>query len=335
MNIIPPIPSAITFNNGVVNNEAARRENTIKETVPALTQSENSGAEKGLGSEFDRAKNPGQTPSALTYDRPQANQNQNLDGQTAQKDNGNEQSAGREDAESRQQEQQQEADEKQITELKQRDLEVRAHEKAHAAMGGQFAAAPQFELTAGPDGRQYATDGEVSIDISEESTPEETIRKMQQVKAAALAPAEPSPQDLRVAAEASQKAVEARNEVAQAKAEQADEAFTRATPSNLAESPSKDVSSIGPETPSLSEITDNIEVSIPTRTLEASTLEVRALKEDSLESAENQSDETLLAEQIKLFNDNRDQNIVRRLAVIENFYQQVTAPRSEGFQQSA
>ena len=66
-------------------------------------------------------------------------------------------------------------------------------------------------------------------------------------------------------------------------------------------------------------------VSVPTRTLDRSTLEI----------AEHKTDETLLAEQIQLFNDNRDQNIVRRLAVIENFYQQVTAPRTEGFQQSA
>jgi hypothetical protein len=325
MNIIPPIPSNITFNNGVVNNEAARRENTVKETVPALTQSENSGAEKGLGSEFDRAKTPGQTPPALTYERPQANQNQSLEGQTGQsKDNANDESAGREEAEGRQQDQQQQTDDSQLNELKQRDLEVRAHEKAHAAIGGQYAAAPQYDFKAGPDGRQYATDGEVSIDISEGSTPEETIRKMQQVKAAALAPAEPSPQDLRVAAEASQKSVEARNEIAQEATEQAGEAFERAIPANLSK-PADQAQSVNSAIPSLSETTDNIEVSIPTRTLE----------KDQLDIADNQTDDAVLAEQIQLFNANRDQNIVRRLAVIENFYQQVTAPRSEGFQQSA
>ncbi|WP_340677208.1 putative metalloprotease CJM1_0395 family protein [Paraglaciecola sp.] len=324
MNIIPPIPTAITFNNGVVNNEAARRENTIKETVPAPARSENSSAEKGLGSEFDRVKTPGQAPQPLTYERPQPNQNQTLDGQTAQKDNGSEQSAGREEAESRQQEQQQQTDDGQLSELKQRDQEVRSHEKAHAATGGQYAGVPQFEFKAGPDGRQYATDGEVSIDISEGSTPEETIRKMQQVKAAALAPAEPSPQDLRVAAEASQKSVEARNEIAQAAAEQAGEAFERAIPANLAES-GTGAKPIESDTPSLSEIADNIEISVPTRTLEKSTLEI----------ADNQTDEALLAEQIKLFHDNRDQNIVRRLAVIDNYYQHITAPRTEGFQQLA
>ena len=325
MNIIPPIPTAITFNNGVVNTEAARRDNAVKETIPASSQNEGSSAEKGLGSEFDRAKTPGQPPPPLTYERPQPNQSQLLDGQSAQKDNGSDQSAGREEAESRQQEQQQQSEERQLDELKKRDQEVRSHEKAHAAIGGQYAGAPQYEFKVGPDGRQYATDGEVSIDISEGSSPEETIRKMQQVKAAALAPAEPSPQDLRVAAEASQKTVEARSEIAEATAEKAGEAFVQAMPPGLAPEPSPKIQAIGAEVPTLSDITDNIEVDKPKRTLEKTELQM----------AEYQGDESGLAEQLKLFNANRDETIVRRLAIIENYYQQVTTPRAESFRQSA
>jgi hypothetical protein len=45
------------------------------------------------------------------------------------------------------------------------------------------------------------------------------LKKMEQVRAAALAPAEPSSQDLKVAAEASQKATEARSEIAKGQAE--------------------------------------------------------------------------------------------------------------------
>jgi len=41
--------------------------------------------------------------------------------------------------------------------------------------------------------------GEVAIKIQKGKTPKETIKLMQQVKAAALAPSDPSPQDLRVA----------------------------------------------------------------------------------------------------------------------------------------
>ena len=47
--------------------------------------------------------------------------------------------------------------------------------------------------------KRYAIGGEVQIDTSKEKTPQETIRKMQIVIRAALAPAEPSSQDLKVA----------------------------------------------------------------------------------------------------------------------------------------
>ena len=98
---------------------------------------------------------------------------------------------------------------------------MRVHEQAHASTGGQYAGAPQYEYTTGPDNKRYVTDGEVSIDVSEEKTPEETLKKMEQVRAAALAPAEPSSQDLKVAAEASQKATEARSEIAKGQTETA------------------------------------------------------------------------------------------------------------------
>ena len=55
--------------------------------------------------------------------------------------------------------------------------------------------------------------GEVSIDISEESDPKATIQKMQIVKRAAMAPAEPSSQDYKVAATATQKEQQARAEL--------------------------------------------------------------------------------------------------------------------------
>jgi hypothetical protein len=102
-----------------------------------------------------------------------------------------------------------------VQELKDRDTEVRVHEQAHAAVGGQYAGSPSYEYETGPDGKRYAVGGEVSIDVSEEETPEDTIQKMQIVRAAALAPAEPSTQDLKVAAQASQKENQARAQVSQ------------------------------------------------------------------------------------------------------------------------
>lgn len=106
-------------------------------------------------------------------------------------------------------------DQKQVQDLKDRDKEVKIHEQAHAAVGGQYAGAPSYEYQTGPDGKRYAVGGEVSIDVSEEETPEDTIQKMQIVRAAALAPAEPSTQDLKVAAEASQKENQARAQVSE------------------------------------------------------------------------------------------------------------------------
>lgn len=108
-----------------------------------------------------------------------------------------------------------EEDQKQVKDLKDRDREVRVHEQAHAAVGGQYAGSPSYEYQTGPDGKRYAVGGEVSIDVSEEEKPEDTIQKMQIVRAAALAPAEPSTQDLKVAAEASQIENQARSQVSQ------------------------------------------------------------------------------------------------------------------------
>ena len=101
-----------------------------------------------------------------------------------------------------------------VEELKRRDAEVRAHEQAHAAVGGAHAGAPRFRFVRGPDGKFYAVAGEVTIDTSAvPGNPQATIRKMQQVKRAALAPQEPSAQDRRVAAEAERKILQARQQI--------------------------------------------------------------------------------------------------------------------------
>ncbi|ANC91454.1 hypothetical protein A6A40_05800 [Azospirillum humicireducens] len=94
------------------------------------------------------------------------------------------------------------AAQQQVQKLKQIDANVRQHEAAHQAAGGSHAGGASFTYTRGPDGKNYATAGEVPIDVSAESEPAATIAKMEQVKAAALAPADPSPQDMRVAAQA-------------------------------------------------------------------------------------------------------------------------------------
>ena len=108
-----------------------------------------------------------------------------------------------------------EAEQEQVRELKARDTEVRAHEAAHAATGGQHAGSPSYEYQVGPDGKRYAIGGEVSIDASiVKDDPAATIEKMRQVQAAALAPAEPSGQDRKVAQQAVAKMRQAQADLA-------------------------------------------------------------------------------------------------------------------------
>ncbi len=109
-----------------------------------------------------------------------------------------------------------EEERQQVEELKKRDAEVRRHEAAHKAAAGQYAkGGAQFDYTRGPDGRQYASGGEVQIDTSEISDdPQATIRKMQQIRRAAAAPAAPSDQDRQVAAQAARLEAQARAELA-------------------------------------------------------------------------------------------------------------------------
>ncbi len=102
-----------------------------------------------------------------------------------------------------------------VEQLRKRDTEVRAHERAHKSAGGDLAGAVSFTYKQGPDGQQYAVGGEVSIDVSPvRGDPQATIAKMQRVRRAALAPANPSGQDRAVAAEAARIEREARAELA-------------------------------------------------------------------------------------------------------------------------
>ena len=95
--------------------------------------------------------------------------------------------------------------------LKQTDTKVRRHEMAHIAAGGRYiTSGANFTYQQGPDGKNYVIGGEVSIDTSPVSgDPQATIQKMRQVKNAALAPANPSSQDMKVASKASQAASKA------------------------------------------------------------------------------------------------------------------------------
>ncbi len=102
-----------------------------------------------------------------------------------------------------------------LDELKRRDREVRTHEQAHKAAGGGHAGSIRLSYQMGPDGKRYAVEGSVPIDVSPVAgDPAATLRKMEVVSRAANAPASPSGADRAVAAQAARMAQQARAQIA-------------------------------------------------------------------------------------------------------------------------
>jgi hypothetical protein len=114
---------------------------------------------------------------------------------------------------------------------------VRAHERAHAAAAGALAGAPSYQYERGPDGRSYAVSGEVQISMPVDSgDPQATIRTMERVKRAALAPQSPSDADRAVAAHAEAQITAARRESSTADSQDPSQASS--APAAVAEAPS-------------------------------------------------------------------------------------------------
>lgn len=128
-----------------------------------------------------------------------------------------------------------------VEELKAIDRQVRQHEMAHVAAGGQYiTSGASFSYQRGPDGNRYAVAGEVGIDTSPvPGDPQATIQKMRRIKTAALAPAQPSSQDLKVAANASSSLAKALSELTLLQAEEQagkTEAAATGTPQDASDS---------------------------------------------------------------------------------------------------
>lgn len=310
MNIVTPIPTSFAIPTANLGVEAARRDNLARESIPQPSDAKQGSAEQGLGSESDKLKSSVKGNQPLTYERPQSNQGSaaQVTGDSQQQFNdASEESAGKEDARERQQEQ---AEQRQIESMKERDQEVRTHEQAHATIGGQYAGSPQYDFQRGPDGQRYAIDGEVSIDVSTENTPQQTIRKMQQVRAAALAPAEPSPQDLQVAAEASRIAFEARSKLAE----------ERKGASAVSQEEGDSSSRVASEVPTLEEIVANNQPQIPTRKLD----ELAADEDSYSQQSSGRRSLQIDSEQMQ-----------QRNTLIASFYKNVAVPAEGGFSASA
>lgn len=193
--------------------EAARTDNRRAELIPQARAGQASVAESEVGSQKEKSK-AGQTSSNQT------SQNSRETGQpapTTLPDNRFVEATG-EDGQRKQQDpkqqEQQQRQEQQVQDLVERDKEVRTHEQAHQSAGGEYASSPTYQFTQGPDGKRYATGGEVQIDTSVvPGDPAATIAKMQQIRSAALAPAEPSAQDLAVARSAAASEAKARKKL--------------------------------------------------------------------------------------------------------------------------
>jgi hypothetical protein len=216
--------------------DALRRENNQREIIAKPAAAQQSAAEKGVASERERGRTPSQNNEQIDFEslRKQAElanttiSDEKPDSSEREEDtrqpfseNANDPKAAdnqedieQVDYEKKQAANEEAAEQKVINELQHRDKEVRAHEAAHASVGGSTTGAPSYSFEVGPDGKKYAIGGEVSVDLSSVAgNPQATISKMQRVYAAALAPAQPSPQDVKVANAATKKIMQAQSEL--------------------------------------------------------------------------------------------------------------------------
>ena len=257
MNITPQVPNLSIPTVLNPHTESLRRENNQREIIAKPAAASQSAAEKGVASDRERSRTPAQNNANIDFASisEQAElENTSIAGQD-EKQGGQEGNDARESKNSSQEtkdntnpvdgEQQTRAQELEqvrvISELKNRDQEVRTHESAHAAVGGSFTGPPNYSYEKGPDGKRYAVGGEVSIDLSlVDGDPRATIAKMQKVHAAALAPVHPSIQDTRVASTATQLILQAQSELLAELGNKRSEAKARSTIQESEEASSKE-----------------------------------------------------------------------------------------------
>lgn len=188
--------------------EAAREQKLQRQPIPEPKHTFGSLAARTAPSEESKAESP-----QIKETSSQSKQ------RVAEKEaNGRQQE---QEQQAKQQAQQEAQEQKIVTKLKAREREVIAHEQAHASVGGQYAGAPSYDYHRGPDGRRYIVGGEVSIETSPvPNDPQATLQKAEVIRRAALAPANPSNQDRRVAADAAAMALKAKADIAKLQRQQ-------------------------------------------------------------------------------------------------------------------
>ncbi|WP_448547000.1 putative metalloprotease CJM1_0395 family protein [Thalassotalea fusca] len=239
MNITPlptTLPTATVFN---PQTESLRRENQQREVITQTAPLNQSAAEKGVASERERAKTPAQFNEQIDFanlreqakldnstiteqhehqDSPQQQAQDHEENISDSSENGGQSVSADDESETNDDTAQDRvkefAEQQTIKELQVRDREVRSHELAHATAGGPYTGSPSYSFEVGPDGKKYAVEGEVSVDLEPiDGNPRATIAKMQKVYNAALAPANPSIQDMRIANAAAQQIARAQSQL--------------------------------------------------------------------------------------------------------------------------
>lgn len=330
MNIVTQFPVNLNLNLANPHTEEARKEALSRQAISEAAENEQSPSQSGTGTEQEKNLKRGLQQS-VTYDFSRQELNRqaaatnpdvthsstDLKDDSAQQDATQDQE-NRGQAFTQQNSPEPQQTDKELENLKQRDQEVRIHEQAHANIGGQYAGSPQYEFERGSDGKNYAVEGEVKIDVSAvNGDPQATIEKMEQVKRAALAPAEPSSADRKVANEATQTAQEARADLIQAQSNSDSiepEQNKKATSTTESTVPFAESDIQTQENPSVADVFQN--------TQSNQTATPRFEPKQTL--AQNSDQASLNIEQ-------RDQNINTRALKIERFYQQSSAPSELGF----
>jgi len=94
------------------------------------------------------------------------------------------------------------AEKREVAELQRRDREVRDEEERHKAAAGKFAGEPQYVYRRGPDGKLYAVEGKVPINVNVTGTADDRTAALRRVEAAAVSVQSPSSGDFKAVATA-------------------------------------------------------------------------------------------------------------------------------------
>jgi hypothetical protein len=94
------------------------------------------------------------------------------------------------------------AEKREVTELQERDREVRNEEVRHKTAAGKFAGEPQYTYRRGPDGKLYAVEGKVPINVNVTGSAEDRTAALRRVQAAAVSVQSPSSGDFKAVATA-------------------------------------------------------------------------------------------------------------------------------------